>query len=283
MTPISIIIITLNESQRIGNLLTDLVWQTYQNFEVIVVDSDSDDDTCEIARRFKHQLPDLTVHNMHARGVCLGRNTGAKLAKHERLLFLDADVRLTDDFLQHATDSLDDKNLEVAGVYLNAQDLPAHFRFGYGLFNVGIYLTQFAFPTAIGACMFSSKRMHKQLGGFDQSITLCEDCDYVKRASSHTQFRMLPISFKFDPRRLRQDGTISTTRKYLHANVHRFFIGEIRNNKIRYEFNHYLPTTDNKSHKVNALKHKGLPIFPKTLRHKLQHQLHKLPLVNRAL
>jgi hypothetical protein len=37
MTPISIVIITLNEAERIGNILRDLAQQSYQNFEVIVV------------------------------------------------------------------------------------------------------------------------------------------------------------------------------------------------------------------------------------------------------
>ena len=43
MTPISIVIITLNEAERIGNILRDLAQQSYQNFEVIVVDSNSED------------------------------------------------------------------------------------------------------------------------------------------------------------------------------------------------------------------------------------------------
>ena len=49
MLPLSIIVITLNEAERIGSLLEDLAQQTHQDFEVIVVDSNSEDETCAIA------------------------------------------------------------------------------------------------------------------------------------------------------------------------------------------------------------------------------------------
>ena len=143
MTPISIVIITLNEAERIGNILRDLAQQSYQNFEVIVVDSNSEDDTCQIAASFRHQLPVISVHKMSKRGVSLGRNTGASLAKNERILFLDADVRLDADFLQKASQLLDKKSLKVAGVYMNADHLKPWFTVGYLLFNMGILLANF--------------------------------------------------------------------------------------------------------------------------------------------
>lgn len=238
-TPISIIVITLNEAERIGRLLEDLAQQSYRHFEVIVVDSNSDDATCSIAEQFSGRLPRLSIHVMNKRGVALGRNTGAALAQYERLLFLDADVRLKPDFLARASQLLTAKDLAVAGVYLNAKAMPSRFKLGYHLFNLGIFATQFVFPTAIGACLISSKSIHERINGFDQTITLCEDCDYVNRASKMTRYRMLPMSFSFDPRRLRQDGYIKTGAKYLYANIHRFCLGEIRGNKLDYKFGHY--------------------------------------------
>ncbi|PNK60718.1 glycosyltransferase family 2 protein [Psychrobacter sp. FDAARGOS_221] len=239
MSSVSIVIITLNEAERISGLLDDLVQQTHQDFEVILVDSNSDDETCAIAESYATRLPRLHIEQMSTRGVCLGRNTGANLAQYERLLFLDADVRLAPDFLQQALQHLNTKQLQVAGVYLSPKGLPKRYSLGYKLFNIGIGLTQFVFPTAIGACLFSTKRVHTTINGFDTTISLCEDCDYVNRASHITRFRMLPLGFTFDPRRLKQDGVLTTGRKYLHANLHRLFIGEVRNQKIRYEFGHY--------------------------------------------
>ncbi|MEF1187664.1 glycosyltransferase, partial [Vibrio sinaloensis] len=120
---------------------------------------------------------------------------GAELAQYERILFLDADVQLRANFLQEAMMQLDEKKLEVAGVFMGANGLPLIHKLGYGLFNVGLYLTQFFFPTAVGACIFSTKRVHKEIGGFDEEIVLCEDCDYVKRASQTWRFRFLNLTF----------------------------------------------------------------------------------------
>ena len=48
--PMSVIIITLNEEKTISRLMEDLKQQTNKNFEVIVVDSNSDDNTVTLAR-----------------------------------------------------------------------------------------------------------------------------------------------------------------------------------------------------------------------------------------
>ncbi|GAK82715.1 beta-1,3-glucosyltransferase [Vibrio ponticus] len=239
MGPVSIVVITLNEEKRIGRLLNDLSKQTHQDFEVIVVDSNSDDNTCQVATAYEASLPQLTVHNMEARGVSLGRNTGAAMAQYERILFLDADVRLEPTFLANALSQLEDKQLEVAGVYMGAKNLPMIHKLGYGLFNLGLFITQYTFPTAVGACIFSTKRAHNEIGGFDLDITLCEDCDYVKRAGKTWRFRFLNLTFGFDPRRLDQDGIFKMGATYLKANVRRFFFGEMRNNEMEYKFGHY--------------------------------------------
>ncbi|MCW8329997.1 glycosyltransferase [Photobacterium sp. SDRW27] len=239
MNPISIVVITLNEEKRIGRLLEDLSQQSHRDFEVIVVDSNSDDKTCEVAKGFEQALPALTVHKMESRGTSLGRNTGAKLAVHEHLLFLDADVRLEPTFLTNALHQLEKRKLEVAGVYMNAEQLSFGYRLGYGAFNAGLFLSSFFFPTSVGACLFSTQRAHQEIGGFDESIVLCEDCDYVKRASKTWRYRMLPISFWFDPRRLEQDGFFNMGLTYLKANIRRFFFGEMRNNEMEYKFDHY--------------------------------------------
>ena len=102
MEPVSIVVITLNEEKRIGRLMEELSVQTHQEFEVIVVDSNSEDNTREVAQAYESALPELTVHHMEERGVSLGRNTGASLAKHSRILFLDADVSLPRNFLAKA-------------------------------------------------------------------------------------------------------------------------------------------------------------------------------------
>lgn len=234
----SIVVITLNEERNIANLLEDLCQQTYRNFEVIVVDSASTDATVETAQKFADRL-DLKTVVMMGRGTSLGRNTGAEHARYERLLFLDADVRIKPDFLAKSLEVLEQKGLWVAGGRIGSHDKSFLTRLGIGIFDWGMLATQFFFPTCTGACIFSTKTVHKAIGGFDLSIQLCEDCDYVRRASQTFKFRMLPVHFDFNPRRLKQDGLFHLGGVYLRANIRRFFLGELRNNEIAYPFGHY--------------------------------------------
>ena len=99
---LSVVIITLDEEKRIADLLGDLANQSFKDFEVILVDSNSEDKTVEVAKTFDDKL-NLKIEVMETRGVSLGRNTGASLAEREKLLFLDADVRLKPHFFRNIT------------------------------------------------------------------------------------------------------------------------------------------------------------------------------------
>lgn len=234
----SVIIITLNEAHNISRLLDDLCRQTYRSFEVIVVDSNSDDDTIAIVRRYRHRLALRTVV-MSERGTSLGRNTGAEHACHERLLFLDADVSIEADFLEKSVRALKNRKVLVGGGRIRSTQPQWIYRLGVRFFDYGMLLTQYHFPTCTGACIFSSKTVHTFIGGFDTRISLCEDCDYVKRAAQTFRFRMLPVFFEFDTRRLEKDGIFKLGWLYLKANTLRLFRGELRNNEIDYPFGHY--------------------------------------------
>lgn len=238
---LSIIIITLNEGIRLPRLLGDLAAQTWTDFEIIHVDSQSDDSTVEISHENAGRFPEYRIIEMDGRGVSRGRNTGAVAARGQRILFLDADTRLAPDFLRNTMAELDQSGASVGIVGMSAEGLPWRYRLGFAGFNAGIWLTSWFFPTAIGACLFSTPDMHRRVGGFDESLSLCEDCNYALKAyrQDRRSVAVLRQKFRFDPRRLEQDGFASTGLTYLRANLRRFFVGELHNQEIPYEFDHY--------------------------------------------
>lgn len=239
---LSIIIITLNEEKKIGKLLKNLKQQTFQNFEVIIVDSNSSDQTRLIAAQNSQGFQEYRFHKMNKRGASLGRNTGAKLAKYEKILFLDADVLLPTNFLTNILLQTKQKKLAVASAYIKLSKQNWIHNIGYQATNLGLFITQFFSPTAVGACILSTKTIHQKINGFNENIYLCEDCDYVKRASQISRFRILPMFFFFDNRRLELEGDFSAFWKYFRANATRFlFRKELQkeNCKIKYEFGHY--------------------------------------------
>ena len=244
MNQLSVVVITLNEEENLPHLLEDLERQTAKNFEVIVVDSASTDNTVAIARSFKDRLPELNVIEMKRRGTSLGRNTGANAAQYERILFLDSDSRLSEDFLENSMSELEARGIDVGGVYMKSPGAPRFIALGVSLFNLGFTVMQKIFPVAVGGCIFSTRKVHNLLGGFNESITLCEDCDYVLRTSHQKglKFAMLKQYFYFNPRRLEQEGFFSTGWTYIRANLRRLFIGELYGNPYNYQFGHYKQT-----------------------------------------
>jgi glycosyltransferase involved in cell wall biosynthesis len=77
---------TLNEEKYIETTLLSIKNQDYKGkYEIIMVDSNSKDRTVKIARKYADK-----VIVTKRRGVSVGRNIGARLAKGEILLFVDA-------------------------------------------------------------------------------------------------------------------------------------------------------------------------------------------------
>lgn len=100
----SFIIPALNEAQNIGRTIDSIHHAANQlgwNHEVILVDHGSKDDTTAIARQRGAQVID------HPRGTIASlRNVGAAQAKSNVLVFLDADVTLTESWIAHIESTL---------------------------------------------------------------------------------------------------------------------------------------------------------------------------------
>lgn len=98
---LSVIIPAYNEEEHIKNLLSDLKAQTYKNFEVIVVDDCSTDNTVEITKEFGVKILVSGRHNLSH-----SRNMGIKASKGEIVVNLDADFRVNKVFLEEVKNLL---------------------------------------------------------------------------------------------------------------------------------------------------------------------------------
>lgn len=160
---LSIVIITLNEQKNLPVLLSCLLRQTFQDYEVIVVDSDSDDKTSFVADRFAPLFPEFRFHNMNNRGISLGRNTGADMAKYENILFLDADVEFEDVFLEKFLERIQKKSIDVASCEIYNPYSDKLTKLGFHITNAHAKISQRIFPIAFGCCLYSTKTLHKKL------------------------------------------------------------------------------------------------------------------------
>lgn len=237
---LSIVIPTLNEEKYLPKLLASLVMQTYSDFEVVVVDGDSRDKTAEIAKSFNKILSIKTIIEKE-RSIGLARNCGGEAAKGKYILFLDADVILDDDFLERALIEFKYRNLDIATARmrpLSSRNIDFLIRI---LSNTTLLVCQYFFPLAFGFCILCKKEVFDITKGFDSTIKLGEDSNFIKKAAKKNfKFRVLmrpkiPVSV----RRLDRDGRLKTVIKYYTVVPHWILVGEVRDDRFKYRFGEY--------------------------------------------
>jgi len=103
----SVIIIGLNQSKSLGNCIESVqkaCGKLGSKYEIIYIDSDSDDNSLEIALSYK----DVKVYLIKPvrRTAGAGRNAGANVSQGENLCFIDADIEMDENFLLTAEKAL---------------------------------------------------------------------------------------------------------------------------------------------------------------------------------
>jgi glycosyltransferase involved in cell wall biosynthesis len=119
--PVSVIICARNEEQNLREFLPSVLEQEYPDYEVIVVNDCSDDDSYNVLGEYIKQYPNLRVSNItrdpkFTHNKKFAQFIGIKAAKNEMLLFLDADCRPeTGKWLGMMVSHFDDKTDFVLG------------------------------------------------------------------------------------------------------------------------------------------------------------------------
>ncbi len=120
---ISIIIVTYNAGKAVISTLNSVVAQCFDNFEVIVVDGESTDNTLEIVKSYESKIKNLRIFCEPDKGIYDAMNKGIRLAKADYIYYLNAgDVLYDNDVLKSIAGSLDGKSV----VYGNAITIDAH-------------------------------------------------------------------------------------------------------------------------------------------------------------
>ncbi|MFP4117621.1 MAG: glycosyltransferase [Candidatus Woesearchaeota archaeon] len=243
---ISIIIPTKNEEFLLPRLLRDIRHQTFTDYEVIVADAGSSDRTRDIAKDFG-----CTVVEGGLPGP--GRNNGAKHAKGDFFIFFDADVTIPHDFIEKAFAEFQEKYLEVATCAYNPDS--QRYKNWFELYNTYAKVFQHVRPSCGGAFMLMTRRIFDRVGGFDESLKLAEDHNFVKRASQYAKFRILEnVSLTLSVRRFKKEGIIKFVSRALRSELYRSFIGEIKDDRFGYELGNYNLSSEEKEHILDDKK-----------------------------
>lgn len=117
---ISVVIPTYNRAKLLKECLTSLCKQEYKNFEVVVVDDGSKDQTKEIVDSFKKNL-DIKYIFQENRGPACARNLGIKVASGDIVAFIDDDCIASSQWLKAINEAFDG---QIGGV--EGKIIPKH-------------------------------------------------------------------------------------------------------------------------------------------------------------
>ncbi len=112
---VSVIIPTFNRADLVREAIQSVLDQTYQNFEIIVVDDGSTDGTEQVLAPYKDKIIYIYQENQ---GGAAARNTGIKHARGKYIAFLDSDDLWLPEKLEKQLEILE-KNEDIAMVYSN--------------------------------------------------------------------------------------------------------------------------------------------------------------------
>ncbi|MCF7869806.1 MAG: glycosyltransferase family 2 protein [Candidatus Omnitrophica bacterium] len=189
----SIIIPTYNRRQFLKIAIESVLKQTYANYELIIVDDGSTDNTKELIKDYKDSR--LNYYYQQNKGPASARNLGIAKARGEFVCFLDSDDRFRIN------------KLEISHRYIKEKSSYKIFHSEEIWYKNGKFLSQkkehkktagFIFDNAVKLCSISistaviKKEVFNKIGNFDQNLLACEDYDFWLRVTSQYPIYLIP-------------------------------------------------------------------------------------------
>ena len=183
---ISVIVPVYNDSRGLKDTLESLVNQNSppENFEIIVADNGSTDNTLDVAKAFTQKYPKLIrfVVEDKTQSSYAARNMGIKNARGSIIAFIDADMSVDEDWLTGISDSLKEHQADYLAcnveIYTKGKSI-------FGLYNkmtgfpVEDYVRNLHFaPTC---CLVVRKIVFENAGLFDSRLISSGDKEFGTR------------------------------------------------------------------------------------------------------
>ena len=193
---VSVIIPTYKRSEYITRAINSVLSQTYQDYELIVVD-DNNPDTDErkelekIMSIYKENQNVIYIQHEKNKNGAAARNTGIRIAKGEYITFLDDDDFYLKDRLQVMVNALND-NPEYGAAYTAGMVLNEKIFYAEKFGNLQKKILEQHSFFRTGSNLFFRAEVLKQLNGFDESFKRHQDLEIMVRFFE--KFKILNIN-----------------------------------------------------------------------------------------
>jgi glycosyltransferase involved in cell wall biosynthesis len=195
----SIIIPTFNRGERLKIALNSLESQTYKNFEIIICDDGSTDNTKEIVESFKNKLTIQYIWNENWGGPARPRNIGIQASQTDWICFLDSDDWWYPNKLEICLDFMDRYNViyHDLDIYTGNGKVPSGKCKGRKL--KGNYFSDLIINgnALCNSSVIVKKTLINKIGGIseEQALVAVEDYDcWIRIAQIDNKFKYLKKS-----------------------------------------------------------------------------------------
>jgi glycosyltransferase involved in cell wall biosynthesis len=167
----SIIVPTLNEEKLIAGTLKN-AREVAPGAEIIVVDGGSMDDTAKIAKKYAKVI-------VKTGNVASARNAGAEEASGDVLIFLDADTKITRQFIEGVVKNFKRPEIVGAGGLIMPQRKGLLQEIVFYFFNFLVMVSFVWEPFLAGTCVAYKRKPFFDVNGFDVKRNASEDVEPV--------------------------------------------------------------------------------------------------------
>ncbi len=110
---ISVIIPIYNVDEYLSRCLSSVAYQSFRDFEVIMVNDGSTDNSPNIAAQFEREFSNFKLVHNTKKGVSSARNLGVELATGEYIAFVDSDDYIDINYLKYLYEAAKEHNADV--------------------------------------------------------------------------------------------------------------------------------------------------------------------------
>ena len=200
---VSVITPNYNHAKYLRRRVDSVLNQTFQDFELIVLDDASTDTTTTVAARCGAR-----VLSVHYRQIAAARNAGAAQAQGDLLVFVDADTRVHGKVVSAAVHAM---RAGAVGGGARARFDGSVPVYGRILAWLWLWIQRFG-HLASGCFLFCTRHAFEAAGGFDQTLYAAEDVVLSRRLRRLGRFVILREVVVTSGRNLRSHSAFETLR-----------------------------------------------------------------------